>query len=377
MIRALHVINGRFFGGGHRSTLLLMRALDEGGAAQTQLCTLGEGGALPLNGRVPMVVPFDGRYNNPKVLIGTALKLRKLIKAQRPDIVHTHGLDADLIGSLAVMGLSARHISHLRITPVFDANESWRVGMRRRLFRWLTALKGTRFIAVSEAVRQQMAKYYRIAKERIVTVRNGVDLTAFDGSRAEPDTQSATRTLQIGSAGRLAPMKGFEYLLDAAALVNAQGIEFRLHLAGSGSELVALRARADSLGIGGQVHFPGQLEDMRDYYRQLDLFVLPSVSTEGLPLVVLEASAMGVPVIATDLAGAPEVIDDGENGLLVPICDAQALAQAMRRMATDDALRDRLAQAGLARVRRDFSVQRVAVEVAVVYADLLKLRLPD
>lgn len=376
MIQALHVINGRFFGGGHRSTLLLMRALDEGGAAQTQLCTLGEGGALPLNGRVPTVVPFDGRYNNPKVLMGTALKLRKLIKSVRPDIVHTHGLDADLIGSLALMGLSAKHISHLRITPVFDSNESWRVGMRRRLFRWLTGLKGTRFIAVSEAVRQQMAKYYCIAKQRIITVRNGVDLNAFDGATHKPVAESGPRPMQIGTAGRLAPMKGFEYLLDAAALVKAEGVDFDLRLAGSGSELDALQARAAALGISERVHFPGQIVEMRDFYRTLDLFVLPSVSTEGLPLVVLEASAMGVAVVATDLAGAPEVVDDDETGLLVPICDAQALAQAILRMATDDAFRIELAKAGLARVRRDFSVQRVAAEVAVVYTNLLTPRAP-
>ncbi len=372
MIRALHVINGRFFGGGHRSTLLLMQALDEGGKAQTELCTLGEGGALPFNGRVPTVVPFDGRYNNPQVLVGTAMRLRKLVRSLGPEILHTHGLDADLIGSLAVIGLSTRHISHLRITPVFDPNQSWRVALRRRLFRWLTAAKGTRFIAVSEAVRQQMAEYYQIAKDRIVTVRNGVDLTAFDGSKADTDVDSASRPIKIGSAGRLAPMKGFEYLLDAAALVKAQGLVFELHIAGSGSELGALQSRANALGIGTDVHFSGQLEDMRYFYRQLDLFVLPSVSTEGLPLVVLEASAMGVPVIATDLAGAPEVVDDGETGLLVPICNAEALAQAITRIVRDDSYRNQLAQAGLAKVRRDFSVQRVAAEVAVVYADLVE-----
>lgn len=368
-LRALHVINGRFFGGGHKSTLLLMANLDALGGVVTELCTLGDGGGLPLRGRSATVVAFDGRYNHPWVLIRTALRLRQVIAAIDPDIVHTHGLDADLVGALALAGCRAKHISHLRITPPSDRHESWKADLRKSMLRWLTKWRGTHFIAVSEAVRQQMAGYYGLSLGHITTVRNGVDLEEFAGYSRDPDFSSLANgapRLIIGSAGRLAPMKGFGHLVDAAAILKSRGLDFELRIAGLGSELVPLEAYVRLLGLHECVRFVGHVEDMRSFYAELDVFMLPSVSTEGLPLVVLEAMAMGVPVVATDLAGTPEVIDDAVNGLLVPPGDPAAIATALMRL-NDANLRRGLASAGLDTIRTRFTVQRVALEVAAVY----------
>lgn len=371
-IEALHLINGRFFGGGHKSTLILMAALDACSEVRTELCTLGSGGALPLGEKVPSTVPFDGRYNNPIVLLRSARALRKLVQAKRPKILHTHGLDADLVGAIAVLGLGIQHVCHLRITPALDAQESWRVGARKALFRSITGIKGTRFIAVSEAVRDQMAAYYRIDKGRITTVRNGVDLSQFSFTeRGASGVNASGRTLQLGTAGRLAPMKGFEYLLDAISLLKERSVDVELRVAGSGSELENLTGRAAALGISDRVTFVGQVCRMEDFYRSLDVFILPSVSTEGLPLVVLEAMAVGVPVVATDLAGAPEVISHGANGLLVPTRDAAALADAIAILAADPVLRENFSKAGNETVRKEFEVSRVAAEVTEIYRDLV------
>lgn len=366
--RVLHVINGRFFGGGHRSTLLLMNALDRDQGVATELCTLGDGGELPLRGRRPVVVPFDGRYNSPRVLLATARRLGKVIDARQPEILHTHGLDADLIGAVAALGRPVRHVSHLRITPPSDRRESWKAGMRRRLLRFLTGRKRTVFIAVSAAVRQEMAEYYGLPLERVVTVRNGVDWNEFGIEAADRRTSRiAGGTVVIGTAGRLEPMKGFEYLVSAAKGLVDRGVRFELCIAGGGSQQAMLERHARDLGIASCIRFLGPVRDMAGYYRSLDVFALPSVSTEGLPLVVLEAMASGVPVVATRLAGAPEVIEDGVNGLLVPPGDAGALAVALARLAGDDELRGRIAEAGAAHVRANFTVERVAAEVAAVY----------
>lgn len=370
MPRALHVINGRFFGGGHRSTLLLMDALERSGGAQTKLCTLGEGGDLPLQGRQPVVVSFDGRYNDPRVLWSAARQLRELVQEHDPDILHTHGVDADLIGALAVRRCRARHVSHLRITPPLGRQESWKARVRRRLLRYLTAREETWFIAVSEAVRQQMAEYYGFPVERIVTVQNGVDLSEFNGEKA-PSVNRSGGPLVIGAAGRLEAMKGFEHLIAAAGKMREQGIEFVLRIAGSGSKQSDLERAANSLGIGGHVRFAGQVRNMPAFYNSVDVFVLPSVSTEGLPLVVLEAMAMGLPVVATCLAGAPEVIEDDVNGLLVPPGNPGALAQALSGLAVDRERCKRLARSGEAHVREKFTIERVAAEVTRVYQTVL------
>jgi glycosyltransferase involved in cell wall biosynthesis len=368
-LRVLHVINGRFFGGGHRSALLLMQALEQRGNVETELCTLGEGGELPLRGRSRIVIPYDGRYNNPAVLLWTARRLRWVLHEHDPDILHTHGLDADLVGVVAVRGCRARHVSHLRVSPPLGHRESWRAGVRRRLLRHLTRSKGTLFIAVSESVRQKMAEYYRIPLERIVTVRNGVDVHEFgvEGACAGSQTvQAGERPLVIGMAGRLAPSKGFEQGLEAAAALQNRGIPFELRIAGAGRERDALERRAATLGIAEQTRFLGPVQDMSAFYGNLDVFVLASFS-EGLPLVLLEAMGVGTSVVASDLDCIREVVEDGVNGLLVPTGDADALAGALARLAGDAELRKKLAEAGGRHVREKFTVERVAAEVAEIY----------
>lgn len=366
---ALHVINGRFFGGGHRLTLQLMDALEDMEGATTELCVLGEGGDLPLRGRSPIALSFDGRYDNPRVLWSTARQLRQVVQKRNPDILHTHGMDADLIGALALRRCRARHVSHLHVTPPLGRQESWKAGVRKRLFRYLTRREHTWFIAVSEAVRRQMAEYYGLPLERIVTVRNGVNPDEFAGEKPSSVTRSGG-SLVIGAAGRLEQLKGFQHLIEAAAQLREQSIECEVRIAGSGRTQIDLERQATSLGMSERVRFVGQLRDMPSFYRNVDVFVLPSLS-EGSPLTVLEAMAMGVPVIATRLAGAPEVIDDGVNGLLVPPGDAGALARALLWLAKDGELCQRIARAGRTLVRRRFTVDRLAAEVSRVYERVL------
>jgi glycosyltransferase involved in cell wall biosynthesis len=166
-------------------------------------------------------------------------------------------------------------------------------------------------------------------------------------------------------------MKGLEHLINAARELQELGVDFELRIAGSGSRQCGLERQVKSLGLGQRVRFLGFVWDMPTFYRSVDVLALPSVSTEGLPLVVLEAMAMGVPVVATRLAGAPEVIEDGVNGLLVPPGEAHALARALSRLAADGELRERLGKAGQSHVRREFSVERVATEVTQVYRTVL------
>lgn len=374
-VRVLHVVSGLFYGGGQRVVADLLRALPRAGAGafDCRLWTLGEG-ETPLTRMAGGSVAYDGRYNSPATLWGGSRELRRVLREQRIDILHTHGLDADLIGGLAVRGSKVRQVCHLHVSPpAAGTPESWKAGVRRRLFRWLTGRRETRFIAVSEAVRQGMGGYYGIDPGRIRTVLNGVDVDEFgkadEGMRRGGEGER--KRLVIGTAGRLEGMKGFEFLVEAAGLLASRGVEFEVRIAGKGSKRAELEAQAAELGVGERVRFVGHVSDMPEFYRGLDVFVLPSVSTEGLPLVVLESMAMGTPVVATRLAGAPEVIDDGETGLLAPPGDAEALADALGRLAGDEELRKELGAAGAAHVRERFTVERVAREVVEVYCAVM------
>ncbi len=343
----------------------LVRGMKGAGGVEVGICLLGRCEGSPLAEYCDDVVEYDGRYNRFGVLMRTAKGVRKVVKRRGVDVVHTHGLDADLIGALGVRGTGAKQICHLHVSPPVGKRESWKAGLRRRLFRFVTKRSRAWFIAVSDAVRESMASYYRLDLERIVTIPNGVDLDEF--GRDEGETLgSANGRVVIGTAARLAPMKGLDNLLDAAARVVKGGRDIELRFAGTGSELERLREQSNLLGMQARVQFLGQVSDMPKFYGGLDVFVLPSLS-EGMPLVILEAMAKGVPVLATELAGIPEIICDGENGVLVKPGDVSSLAEALGQLCGDVEMRRGIGVRGEARVRGAFGTERVCQEVVGMY----------
>ncbi|MEM7349860.1 MAG: glycosyltransferase, partial [Acidobacteriota bacterium] len=173
-----------------------------------------------------------------------------------------------------------------------------------------------------------------------------------------------------GGVGRLTDTKGFEHLLAAAAEARANGIRLEVVLVGDGPRHEALTAEARRLGIGSAVHFLGRRGDPDCIYPALDLFVLSSLR-EGSPNVLLEAMACGIAAIATRVGGVPELIDDGDQGLLIPPGDPKVLATALQRLATDPALRHRLGQAARERVERELTVERMVEKHEALYEGLL------
>jgi len=173
----------------------------------------------------------------------------------------------------------------------------------------------------------------------------------------------------IGSVGRLNEQKGYRYLIEALPAVLSAFPSARLMLIGDGEQREILRRQATALGVSAHVTFAGQQDDMRACYAQMDLFVLPSL-WEGVPAVVLESIASGVPVIASDLPGTRVLIENGVGGWLVPPAKAAALADAIFA-----ALRDRAAASERARraqtILKDFSAQAIAAQYVQLYRDLL------
>lgn len=207
---------------------------------------------------------------------------------------------------------------------------------------------------------------------KIHVIRLGVDTERFAPS-GEPAPRGqgggghpAARVLCLG---RLVDRKGQALLLEAAALLAREGVALELTIAGDGPNRQALEAFAAELGIAGQVHFTGvvgQDEALR-LYRETDIFCLPSLS-EGLPAVLMEAMACGVPVVATRIDANAELVEDGQNGLLVGAGDADALAEGLRRLAGDPALGSRLGQAGQKTVRERYSLERQVAELRELFS---------
>jgi colanic acid/amylovoran biosynthesis glycosyltransferase len=194
---------------------------------------------------------------------------------------------------------------------------------------------------------------------------SGLDVIhcGIDGSVFQPTTRPSTNTLQVTCVGTLHEVKGQRHLIDAAALLVERGVDLEITFVGDGPDRADLEARVAELGLGTRVTFAGQRRraEVLDRLAATDVLVAPSVPTaegkrEGLPVVLIEALAAGVPAVASDLSGIPELVETDVTGILVPPGDAPAIADALERLALDPALRARLAAGGRARVAAEFDL---------------------
>ena len=177
----------------------------------------------------------------------------------------------------------------------------------------------------------------------------------------------------IGTAGRLVQIKGMADLLQALALLHREFPELRLEIAGDGPLRGQLTRQAEELGIGRVVRFLGWRDDLVAALASWAIFALPSLE-EGLGIVVLEAMAAGLPVVASAVGGVPEVVEDGRTGWLVPPAHPEAMAERLRALVIDPGLRRTMGAAGHERIRRHFSIAAMAAETAAIYDELLGSR---
>jgi colanic acid/amylovoran biosynthesis glycosyltransferase len=219
---------------------------------------------------------------------------------------------------------------------------------------------------------------------KLVVVHCGSDLDRYRpaagrrNAAAVPHSKSACSALQVLCVGRLVPEKGQAVLLQAIAALRDQGLDVEATLVGGGPDRQHLIALASRYGIDQAVTFTGPLgqDDVPAHVGAADVVCLPSFS-EGLPVVLMEAMAAGVPVVATRITGIPELVQDGVTGLVVPPGRVDALARALRRLAFDEPLRTRLGDAGRRKVEREFNAADTAADLHRHFARLQDTRTLD
>jgi glycosyltransferase involved in cell wall biosynthesis len=198
------------------------------------------------------------------------------------------------------------------------------------------------------------AREFRIPPDRLTTIRNGVDLNHFRPVRRDASGQAPV----IGCTARLHAENDHPTLLRAFSTVGKRWPDAQLLLVGRGPEEARLRALGEALGISARIRFVGEQTDVAPFLTQMDLYVQPSV-VAGMPNSLLEAMASALPVVATAVGGTPEVVIEGETGLLVPPRDPCALANAMLKLLADPGLAEAFARAGRARVEAHFGEDRM------------------
>lgn len=300
------------------------------------------------------------------------LRAHRLIDAGAFDVVHTHLLRADLYG-----GLAARWSGTPVLVSTAYALGAFQRATRRRLDPVLDAVYAripAHFLAVCDAVRDDLIRRLRVHPRRITVIRTGIEPPG-DAPRAGaagalrrawgfPETAPVVLTL-----ARLSYEKGVDDLIDAAAMLRATRPDARFVVLGDGPDRAALEARVAERGLSGVFALPGFAVDIWPALTAADVVCLPSKS-EGLPNALLEAMAMSRPVVATAVGGMPEAIEHEVNGLLVPPGDAEALARALGRVLGDAALGARLGRAARGTVEERFLARDVAARYGELYERL-------
>jgi glycosyltransferase involved in cell wall biosynthesis len=276
--------------------------------------------------------------------------LRSLGLELNPDVVFAHSVTAVAVAAMALPRVPRVVMLH----GIPDESE--------RLAAYVLRASRARALAVSDQTADGI-KRYRGAPD-IEVVRSGVDLAALEGAAGrqlelEP---AAPRFLFVG---RFWHQKATDVLIDAFARVVEVLPEAGLVCAGEGPELEARKLQAASLGVDDRVHFVGPVPNVADYIRASDLFVLAS-RWEGLPLVLLESLALGLPAVATRVDGVPLVVRDGETGWLVAPGDASALAERMIDAVSDPGELTRRGEAGARLIREEFSAEEAIERVDAV-----------
>jgi glycosyltransferase involved in cell wall biosynthesis len=295
------------------------------------------------------------------------LRLARLLRRERADVLHTHTLAAaNALARAAGQLARVPVVSHLHIANHFrPATRALLAGLDNATARLAAAL-----VAVSEDTRRAYEE--QGYPHRIRVVYNGVAAATADANGLREELAIPADAPLVAEVGRLCDVKGQRELIDAVARIpGARAVLVGADLEQGGAYERTLRHRADELGVTDRVVFAGYRDDAARVVAAADVLALPSW-TEGLPLVVLEAMALGRPVVATTVGGTPELVLDGETGLLVPPRDVEALTAALKRVLDDGDLRRRLGEAGRRRVAERFSSRAMTRDVLALYDEVTR-----
>jgi glycosyltransferase involved in cell wall biosynthesis len=318
--------------------------------------------------------PVTMRRNlSPLQNIFAFFQILALLRRQRFDILHTHCSMAGFLGRIAGRLAGVPVIVHtLHALASRDNQAPWKQRVYLAIERWLDGCTD-QYVAVSAAMGRQVVEK-RIADRRHVTViHHGLDLDPYlqlQGSRGKRRQLGLHPTcLVVGMVGRLEPQKGVEYLVDAMPRLCALHEDARVLIIGDGPLRQSLENRATRRGVHDRVRFLGWRTDVPEILAELDVFCMPSL-WESLGYSILEAMACGVPVVASDVEGIPEVVVHGETGLLVPPGDPSALAEAISLLLDRPDLRCAMGRAGQKRVEQRFSERMMLDRYEQMYLDL-------
>jgi glycosyltransferase involved in cell wall biosynthesis len=363
-IQVLHLVNGEHYSGAERVQDLLARQLPRFG------CDVGFACVKPRrfpdarqSKNAPLVkMPMRGRFD-----LRVVKRIVELVRTGGYELIHAHTPRTALVGRMAAIRAGVPFVYHVHSPAGRDSTRRL-LNSINALVEWATVRDADRLIAVSPSVREYMIGR-GVPPERVVYVPNGVPLAGHSFERTPP-----THTWTLGAIALFRPRKGIEVLLEALAALRSRGANLRLRAVGSfetaGYE-TTVRALSVRLGLEGAVDWIGFTRNVNRELAKIDVFVLPSLFGEGLPMVVLEAMASGLPVVTSRVEGVTEAVAHRQTGLLVDPGSVSQLAAAIEEVVNGGVDYQALSRGARRRHAESFSDEKMAAGVAAVYRDVL------
>lgn len=381
MIPVMHVITRLTMGGSSENTVSQIEALERVGYASTLV--LGPESEAPIvegaRRRGCRVLEIEGlvREISPARDFAAVVQLWRLFRRARPAIVHTHTSKAGFVGRLAAWLAGVPVVIHQPHGHIFYGywsrpRTAMFVGLERIAAHWTDTIVTLTPHEVEEHLERGIGRPAQFA-----VVPSGVPTQALRAA-APPREEARARlglppeAYVVAGIGRLVPIKGFDLLVEALAEVAARVPDTHVLLIGEGAEREALEARAAELGVAERLHITGSVTDVIGRLAGADVLAAPS-RNEGMGRVLVEAMALGLPVVGTRVGGIADVILDNECGLLVPSDDASALANALIALGRDPALRAKLGAGARPRAEA-FSTAVAAAAMRAIYDGLVRSR---
>lgn len=339
-IRVMHLVGKLGTGGMENGVINICHNLPQS-RFQSSICTFESGGAMEerIDKQVVDVFHVAKRVGNDPIL---PIRLARLLKRQRIDILHSHNWGTLIEGVVAAKLCGTAVVVHGEHGMIYD--QPRQVWAQKLAWRRVDQV-----LAVSDALASRMFETIGYPKERIQVIPNGVDSDFF--SPSHHSKEDARRQLglpvdgvMVGMVARFVPFKNHLGAIRSLAIAIESGAPFHLALAGGGQLAGELRQLVDDLNLNSKVHFLGELERVRPFLHALDVFLSNSTHREGMSNAVLEAMACRLPVVATRVAASPELLDSGSSGILIQPGNDQALADAVMKLSKDQHLRSRLSE---------------------------------
>jgi glycosyltransferase involved in cell wall biosynthesis len=308
-------------------------------------------------------------YKRPGLRLEMIGQMQQALRRLRPHVAHTHQISSLLYTGLAAKGATVPLVVHTE-----HGKERYASRLRTR---WLGRLGGrysARFFCLSQDMAAAVKAHHIVPPGKVRVILNGIDTASFqarhEGNELRHELGIPIGAPVVGTVGRLTPVKQQDLLIRAFALVRQRVPEANLLLVGDGPLKTELQDVAKQLGVDRVTHFAGYQPEPQRYLHLIDVFALTSAS-EGIPQALLEASAAGIPAVASRVGGVPEVIDDGRTGFFFPSGDQYALTAHLVALLTNSNLARRMAEAARSRVESHFHIGRMAREYHQQFLELL------